>query len=375
MLDFILISPFRDAAMERPMPRSILLADDSVTIQKVVELTFIDDDYEVEAVSDGAAAIARLAHGRPDLLIADVHMPGLDGYEVCRQARARYPDLPILLLVGTFEPFDPDTAADCGANAHVIKPFDSPDLHDQVEALIEAAKAPGSAEPPALPDIGLDADLGVDLGRVTDPDLASPPESPSAQVFEVAPGTEANATDPTVELSTLEPLRASQRASPFATALHQTPFPELDATEIATPEPLAPAAAASFETTYAEHLDEVVPAAKDAQEAPGEDSVPTQELAVEFELGAASAAPAPTPAPTPAPVAEAADAPPPRADAALEAAGNGNGLGEADVERIARRVVELLGSQTVREVAWEVVPDLAEVVIKERLRELESQVE
>jgi hypothetical protein len=66
----------------------------------------------------------------------------------------------------------------------------------------------------------------------------------------------------------------------------------------------------------------------------------------------------------------------PPAEAAGTAAVVGNGgLSDADVDRIARRVVELLGEKTVRDVAWEVVPDLAEVVIKDRLRELESQAE
>jgi len=56
-------------------------------------------------------------------------------------------------------------------------------------------------------------------------------------------------------------------------------------------------------------------------------------------------------------------------------AGNGAGLSEADVERIARRVAELVGDSVIREVAWEVIPDLAEVAIKERIQELESQIE
>jgi CheY-like chemotaxis protein len=72
------------------MGKRILLADDSVTIHKVVELTFLDEDYSVEAVSDGDQAIARLAGDAPDLVIADVHMPpGPSGYEVCDKASIR----------------------------------------------------------------------------------------------------------------------------------------------------------------------------------------------------------------------------------------------------------------------------------------------
>jgi len=94
------------------------------------------------------------------------------------------------------------------------------------------------------------------------------------------------------------------------------------------------------------------------------------------------AAPAPAPAPQPvavpheesAPAAPAAPAAAP-ASAAPAASANGGGLSDADVDRIAHRVVELMGEQLVREVAWEVVPDMAELVIKDRLRELERQLE
>ena len=71
------------------MTRRILLADDSVTIQKVIELTFMDEDYEVVAVSNGDEAVASLDSARPDVVIADVHMPGANGYEVCRRSKAQ----------------------------------------------------------------------------------------------------------------------------------------------------------------------------------------------------------------------------------------------------------------------------------------------
>jgi len=85
------------------MKRRILLADDSVTIQKVIELTFMDEDYEVRAVSNGDEAVALLSEMAPDFVIADVHMPGANGYEVCRRAKQLRPGTPVLLLVGTFE--------------------------------------------------------------------------------------------------------------------------------------------------------------------------------------------------------------------------------------------------------------------------------
>src|SRR5215211_8794528 len=130
------------------MRRRILLADDSVTIQKVIELTFMDEDYEVRAVSNGDEAIQALPETDPDVVIADVHMPGANGYEVCRRSKARRPDVPVLLLVGTFEPFDEAQSRAVGANSFLKKPFDSQELLQRVGELLSrgAAPAPGPAE-------------------------------------------------------------------------------------------------------------------------------------------------------------------------------------------------------------------------------------
>ncbi len=200
------------------MSKKILLADDSVTIQKVVELTFLEEDYEIITVGNGDDALARFTETEPDLVIADIHMPGADGYEVCRRVKDQAPGLPVLLLVGTFEPYDPAEAERCGADRHLKKPFESRDLQRLVEELLGAAAA--AAE--------------------------------SAAAVEAAGPVEAAGS--------------------------------------------APASA-------------------------------------------------------------------------------GAAISDEDVERIARRVAEILGERAVRDVAWEVIPDLAEVVIKDRLRELESQVD
>ena len=116
------------------MAKKILLADDSMTIQKVVELTFMDQDFEVTAVSDGSSAVAALEQTKPDIVIADVHMPGADGYAVCRHSKAKSPGTPVLLLVGTFEQFDEQQATQAGADDHLKKPFDSQELLQKVES-------------------------------------------------------------------------------------------------------------------------------------------------------------------------------------------------------------------------------------------------
>ncbi|HEY4574039.1 MAG TPA: response regulator, partial [Thermoanaerobaculia bacterium] len=133
------------------MKRRILLADDSVTIQKVIELTFMDEDYEVRAVSNGDDAVKLLPDLEPEFVIADVHMPGANGYEVCRRSKELRPDVPVLLLVGTFEPFDEAQARAAGADSHLKKPFDSQELLQRVEELLAGKPAAAPAAPAAGP--------------------------------------------------------------------------------------------------------------------------------------------------------------------------------------------------------------------------------
>ena len=230
------------------MSRKILLADDSLTIQKVVELTFMEGDFEVTAVSNGDDALGKLDEMSPDIVIADVHMPGADGFQICRATREPHPGVPVLLLVGTFEPFEEEAAAEVGANAHLKKPFDSQELLRLVEDLLGSAAADMSMEEPVIEEPMEVVDF--------EPDPAVVVEPPTEMADEI--GVVAAAEEQVVD------------------------------------EVLAPSS---------------------------------------------------------------------------------GGLSDEDVDRIARRVVELMGEQIVREISWDVIPDLAEIVIKDRIRELESQVE
>lgn len=106
---------------------TLLLADDSPTTQKVVRLTFADEGIEVMTVEDGDTALELFNRHKPDIVLADVNIPGLNGYEVCESIRkldgAR--PTPVVLLVGSFEPFDPTEAHRVGANDYLTKPFSS----------------------------------------------------------------------------------------------------------------------------------------------------------------------------------------------------------------------------------------------------------
>ena len=164
------------------MPKTLLLADDSVTIQKVVGISFANEDVVLLTVDNGDDAVARAREARPDLVLADVMMPGKDGYEVCETLKAD-PELrhvPVLLLSGTFEPFDEERARRAGADGHITKPFEAQALVDQVNALLASTPAP--AEPLSAPAGDATLAVGSDAGDAFDffdEELAQTAPSPS----------------------------------------------------------------------------------------------------------------------------------------------------------------------------------------------------
>lgn len=124
----------------------LLLADDSVTIQRVIELTFSGEDVQVVAVNDGEQAIARIPIERPDIVLADIAMPKRSGYDVAAFVKGR-PDLaqtPVLLLAGAFEPVDQARAEQVQCDGVLIKPFEPRQVIARVRELIDAAKARAS---------------------------------------------------------------------------------------------------------------------------------------------------------------------------------------------------------------------------------------
>jgi CheY-like chemotaxis protein len=137
------------------MAHRLLLADDSVTVQRVIELTFADEDIQVVAVSDGDAAIARLEQERFDVVLADIDMPGRSGYDVARFVKDRPPEArpPVILLTGAFEPVDHVQVAEVGAAAVLAKPFEPQMVIAKVRELLGKPRdlEPPAAIPPTLP--------------------------------------------------------------------------------------------------------------------------------------------------------------------------------------------------------------------------------
>jgi CheY-like chemotaxis protein len=120
----------------------LLLADDSVTIQRVVELTFSGEDVQVITVGDGEQAIARIPLERPDIVLADIGMPKRSGYDVAAFVKG-HPDLshiPVLLLAGAFEPVDDARAQQVKCDGVLVKPFEPQQVVSRVRELVDGAK-------------------------------------------------------------------------------------------------------------------------------------------------------------------------------------------------------------------------------------------
>jgi CheY-like chemotaxis protein len=131
----------------------ILLADPSATIQKVVELTFSDSDAVV-CVDDGEKAVSLAKSRHPDIVLCAVIMHKLNGYEVTAALKADEATraIPVILLTGTFEPFDKNRAQAAGAANWIRKPFDAPNLVEMVMTHTGRAPAPGAV--PVFPEHG-----------------------------------------------------------------------------------------------------------------------------------------------------------------------------------------------------------------------------
>jgi CheY-like chemotaxis protein len=131
----------------------ILFADDSVTAQNMGKRILTEAGYEVVAVSNGAAAVKKIAEQKPDIIILDLYMPGYSGLEVCEKVRGSMATLktPVLLTVGKMEPYRPEDANRVRADGVIVKPFEASDLLAIIKKFEEriAPPPPPLAPPPA----------------------------------------------------------------------------------------------------------------------------------------------------------------------------------------------------------------------------------
>lgn len=171
------------------MAHKLLLADDSPTIQRVVELTFANEDIDVVTVGDGVQAIEAIERDEPDIVLADVSMPGKDGYEVASfvrldPARAR---IPVVLLTGAFEPLDTARCDVIGRHEVLVKPFDPREVIGKVRELL-ALPAAGPANAPATATALVEPAAGSAGEPASDEAAADPGEAPAAAASEGSAG-------------------------------------------------------------------------------------------------------------------------------------------------------------------------------------------
>lgn len=156
------------------MARRLLLADDSITIQKVVELVLAEEDFEIKSVSNGEDALNLIEAFNPDIVLADIEMPKLNGYQLCERIKTapRTAAIPVILLAGAFEPVDNELSRKVGADDVVIKPFESQELISKINAVLTmGAATAGEAEISAEPlDEALD--LGDEIDNAIQPEHA-----------------------------------------------------------------------------------------------------------------------------------------------------------------------------------------------------------
>lgn len=128
------------------MPHTVLLAEDDRAIRNALERALTLEGYQVTAVADGVDALAQAHRSRPDILVLDVMMPGIDGLQVCRVLRAEGDSTPVLMLTALVETADRIAGLDAGADDYVVKPFDVEEVFARLRALLRRA-APAAPEP------------------------------------------------------------------------------------------------------------------------------------------------------------------------------------------------------------------------------------
>ncbi|MDA1092800.1 MAG: response regulator [Acidobacteria bacterium] len=190
------------------MPHTLLLADDSVTIQRVIELTFADEDIRVVSVGNGQQAIDRITADPPDIILADTGMPERDGYEVAAFVKQNpaLAHIPVVLLTGAFEPVDGARAKLAGSDAVLVKPFEPQVVIRRVRELLGTVLAPAvqMVETEERAALEPEAEHGLPAGFVTrrrpvvsfETDHASKVDPPAPDTLAATPADAAADDDP-----------------------------------------------------------------------------------------------------------------------------------------------------------------------------------
>jgi CheY-like chemotaxis protein len=374
------------------MSARILVADDSVTIQKVVELTFSKEDFTLIQARSGEETIRKAKEARPDVILLDLVMPDKNGYDVCSALRAE-PSLqntPIILLAGTFESFDPARGLEVGANDFITKPFESQNLIGKVKQLLFAKSVTARVAEPAQPawEPPMPTRAPAPPAPLPDPQAKAAPPPPAGAVpddpWQLLAGYPGPPPAPAPPAAPPPPAPApSAHEAPGAPDLGELDLTPADA-PVETPGlDASPGPADDLSLPDALSLDDLLIADADAppvlpsiaSEAPPHVTgpvfeLPTDEMPLLPMVEAAPGAPPPV-------VEEAAllEAPPTPAPVPADLAPTLE-LGEMRQEVAARVANDLTRelSQKLLErfekIVWEVVPDLAEVLITKEIERI-----
>ena len=314
------------------MPHTLLLADDSLTIQRVIELTFADEDVQVLAVSDGEQAIAAVDQRTPDIVLADVGMPGRDGYEVAQHIKKtpRLAHIPVVLLTGAFEPIDQARADAVGCDGVLAKPFEPQLVVGRVKELL--ARRPAASGPAAAPPAPFE---------VAPPAPPPPGRLVNEQYFEELDQAFATLSTPKVPVADRSLDEPSTDAIDWFSRPAPAPVVESPAVHSAPPSASAPAPAPAPAQSRTE-------AAAAALAFPPLPDAFAALLAAEQTLPAGAAAPI-WPAAAPAASADV-------------------------VEDVTRRVLEQMSDKTVREMAAGIVAQVAERLVREEIERIKNTI-
>ncbi|HEY1306574.1 MAG TPA: response regulator [Vicinamibacterales bacterium] len=370
------------------MTHKLLLADDSVTIQRVVELTFSGEDVQVVTVGDGEQAIARIPVEHPDIVLADIGMPKRSGYEVAAFVKGR-PDLshiPVLLLAGAFEPVDEARAQQVKSDGVLVKPFEPQQVISRVRELINGSgRSKGGQTIEAAPAIAAAfetrmSDRAAELrsaseGRVpsaeaetSPPRIPSPdPMIPSEDYFDfdrldaafARLGSEVDHIEPLRGLREREDFGAGFSVPTVDSLLASAPLAEMPTASIArAPLPsaaLPPAARSSSAGSAPPRMESVPPGAPspaaDAA-APGGRNVIADVFSALFAAEQGESGPMPIRLAHPAAPA----------------------VTDELIDEVTRRVVQRLASNAANDIVGQIVSEVAERLVREEIARIKSAV-
>ena len=393
--------------------RKLLLADDSITIQKVVDLTFADEGVKVISVGNGREAIEKLNQVLPDVVLADVFMPEMTGYQVCEYIKQneKLKHIPVVLLVGSFEPFDEAEARRVGADDTLTKPFQSiRKLIDKVGGLMSGRQPQEEVATAELPKVEPEEPEHLSTEEIEISTADTRPLPAELEEFAASTAPAAMAKAATMEAPTnkqhMEPLMsAPENGSAVATQVEDE---LLDLGDLSVDDVIGeefvldldseddePVVAEAVSSQARVFIEPQVTEARDftsvstptvsgdysqtaeqfaeTQEIlPGRfvDETPSEQAGYGYETpSAVQEEPSPGMIRVTDETETFAAAQPASSDSAPAIRTESGQLSPEMIDAIARRVVEHMSDKVVQEIAWEVVPQLAELMIKRQLEE------